>query len=312
MQELRFVTRVKHSFDSVKSWPGSSSGAHANTASRTAALYERHLLDDTAGDPLFAAPRDQFEAFAHSVRDIIARRWVLTRRTYARENPKMVYYLSTEYLIGRSLANNVTNLMLDAEAQSALAQENVDWIGLLEEEPDAGLGNGGLGRLAACFLDSMAALQLLAMGYGLPRMTRPQPANDGRTRILVNCPRARTPFTWLGLRPGFVGVRVVAKESDQAAGLSDSSARRNPSPAEAPPKIGTVLATPRTPRSPVPRWVGVHLRGRFLLVYKLLLLQVPLVLAVGLLCAYVKAVANQWIRIYVMDSVTVDAFYKGM
>src|SRR5256885_15263883 len=72
-----------------------------------------------------------------------------------------------EFLIGRSLANNVTNLSLENVAQQAIAQKLLDWVGLLEQEPDPGLGNGGLGRLAACFLDSMATLQLPAMGYGL-------------------------------------------------------------------------------------------------------------------------------------------------
>ena len=72
-----------------------------------------------------------------------------------------------EFLIGRSLANNVMNLLLDPVVKDAVTQENLDWLGLLEEEPDAGLGNGGLGRLAACFLDSMATMQLPAMGYGL-------------------------------------------------------------------------------------------------------------------------------------------------
>ena len=72
-----------------------------------------------------------------------------------------------EFLIGRSLANNIINLMLDPIAKQAIKENNLDWIGLLEQEPDAGLGNGGLGRLAACFLDSMATMQLPAMGYGL-------------------------------------------------------------------------------------------------------------------------------------------------
>jgi starch phosphorylase len=72
-----------------------------------------------------------------------------------------------EFLIGRSLANNVTNLLLAPLARQAAAHKHLDWLGLLEEEPDAGLGNGGLGRLAACFLDSMATMQLPAMGYGL-------------------------------------------------------------------------------------------------------------------------------------------------
>src|SRR5690242_18857435 len=72
-----------------------------------------------------------------------------------------------EFLIGRSLGNNITNLLIDPAVKRAAAQRNLDWLGLLEEEPDAGLGNGGLGRLAACFLDSMATMQLPAMGYGL-------------------------------------------------------------------------------------------------------------------------------------------------
>jgi starch phosphorylase len=130
-------------------------------------FYDRHLLFDKAADPGAATARDQFEAFARSVRDVLAQRWALTTETYARQNPKMVYYLSMEFLIGRSLANNVTNLLLDSLAQSTVRQKNLDWLALLEQEPDPGLGNGGLGRLAACFLDSMATLQLPAMGYGL-------------------------------------------------------------------------------------------------------------------------------------------------
>jgi starch phosphorylase len=131
------------------------------------ALYERHLLFDNVVQPTAAGARERFEAFARSVRDILSQRWVLTEDTYAREDPKRVYYLSMEFLIGRSLANNVTNLLLDSLARQAVKQKNLDWLGLLEQEPDAGLGNGGLGRLAACFLDSMASMQLPAMGYGL-------------------------------------------------------------------------------------------------------------------------------------------------
>jgi starch phosphorylase len=131
------------------------------------ALYERHLLFDNIIRPTGAGARERFEAFARSVRDILSQRWVLTEDTYERENPKRVYYLSMEFLIGRSLANNATNLLLDPVAKQAVRQKNLDWLGLLDQEPDAGLGNGGLGRLAACFLDSMATMQLPAMGYGL-------------------------------------------------------------------------------------------------------------------------------------------------
>ena len=131
------------------------------------ALYERHLIFDNVVDPATAHPRERFEAIARSVRDVLSQRWVHTERSYERENPKRVYYLSMEFLLGRSLANNLTNLLLDSFARQAAARKNLEWLELLEREPDAGLGNGGLGRLAACFLDSMATMELPAMSYGL-------------------------------------------------------------------------------------------------------------------------------------------------
>jgi starch phosphorylase len=130
-------------------------------------LYERHLLFDNITDPAAITSGARFEAFSRSVRDILSQRWVLTQKTYASADPKRVYYLSMEYLIGRSLTNNISNLLLDSIANQAVQQERLDWNDLLEQEPDAGLGNGGLGRLAACFIDSMATMQLPAMGYGL-------------------------------------------------------------------------------------------------------------------------------------------------
>jgi len=131
------------------------------------ALYERHLLFDDVVDLNAAGARERFEAAARSVRDVLSQRWILTDSTYEEKNPKRVYYLSMEFLIGRSLSNNVVNLLLDPFAKQLVGHKNLNWLGLLEQEPDAGLGNGGLGRLAACFLDSMATMQLPAMGYGL-------------------------------------------------------------------------------------------------------------------------------------------------
>jgi glycogen phosphorylase len=131
------------------------------------ALYERHLLFDNVVKLSATDSRQRFEAFARSVRDILSQRWVATEETYERENPKRIYYFSIEFLIGRSLANNITNLLLDSVKNEAIKQKNLEWLEMLEQEPDAGLGNGGLGRLAACFLDSMATMQLPAMGYGL-------------------------------------------------------------------------------------------------------------------------------------------------
>jgi len=139
----------------------------AHIAGTLHGLYERHLLFDNGVDPAITNAREHYEAFARSVRDILSQRWVLTNRTYHRANPKRIYYLSMEFLIGRSLANNVTNLLLDPVLADVINQKDVDWLALLQKEPDAGLGNGGLGRLAACFLDSMATMQLPAMGYGL-------------------------------------------------------------------------------------------------------------------------------------------------
>ena len=131
------------------------------------ALYERHLTFDDVIPVEEAGPRERYEAIARSVRDVLSQRWIATERTYARRNPKRVYYLSMEYLIGRSLSNNVVNLLLDGHVARIAEEKEIDLEGVLESEPDAGLGNGGLGRLAACFLDSMATLQLPAMGYGL-------------------------------------------------------------------------------------------------------------------------------------------------
>lgn len=131
------------------------------------ALYERHLAFDNIVDLAAIDARGRFEAFAHAVRDVLSRRWVETEDTYTRRDPKRVYYLSMEFLIGRSLANNVMNLLLDRTVKQAIDDDGIDWPALLDQEPDAGLGNGGLGRLAACFMESMATMEIPAMGYGL-------------------------------------------------------------------------------------------------------------------------------------------------
>ena len=131
------------------------------------ALYERHLTFDHVVDVKKADLREQFEAAAHSIRDIISQRWLQTEKTYDQKNPKRVYYLSMEFLLGRSLFNNVTNALLGSFAFEAMKKRELDALAFAEKEPDAGLGNGGLGRLAACFIDSMATMQIPGMGYGL-------------------------------------------------------------------------------------------------------------------------------------------------
>jgi starch phosphorylase len=131
------------------------------------AFYERHVTFDQVVAETETTDRDKFEAIARSIRDMLSQRWLKTEQTYQQRNAKRVYYLSMEFLLGRALANNISNLRLGPEAQQFAKQHQLDPLQINEQEPDAGLGNGGLGRLAACFLDSMATLGIAGMGYGL-------------------------------------------------------------------------------------------------------------------------------------------------
>jgi glycogen phosphorylase len=131
------------------------------------ALYERRLVFDHIIDPKDANPREQFEAVSWAIRDVLSQRWLRTQKHHDHANPKQVYYLSMEFLIGRSLGNNVANLLLSPLAESVEKVKGLRLSEVLEQEPDAGLGNGGLGRLAACFIDSLATLEIPAIGYGL-------------------------------------------------------------------------------------------------------------------------------------------------
>src|SRR5215510_7601611 len=106
-------------------------------------LYERHLLFDNVTDPAAASARDRYEAFARSARDVLSQRWVRTEQSYDRSNPKRIYYISMEFLIGRSLANNVTNLLLVPVVDDVVKRNALEGLGLLEKYPDAVLGNSG-------------------------------------------------------------------------------------------------------------------------------------------------------------------------
>ena len=126
-----------------------------------------HIRYSLAKDIDNATPRDQYTAFANAVRDRIVERWINTQDEYHRQNTKRVYYMSLEFLMGRLLGNNVINLKADRLCREALKEYGIDWNDLRDYETDAGLGNGGLGRLAACYLDSMSTLDLAGMGYGI-------------------------------------------------------------------------------------------------------------------------------------------------
>src|SRR4051812_35124562 len=144
--------------------------ARATAPNEAAALlhsFTNHLLYSLAKDQYSATARDRFMSLAMTVRDRLIERWIATQQRYYKKDAKRVYYLSAEFLMGRALLNNMISLGIYEECKEALRMLNLDLHDLLEQEADAGLGNGGLGRLAACFLDSMATLNMPGYGYGI-------------------------------------------------------------------------------------------------------------------------------------------------
>jgi glycogen phosphorylase len=129
--------------------------------------YAEHLKFTLGVDRYSSSNYDRYMALALTVRDRLINQWMKTQQTHYKNDVKRIYYLSLEFLIGRSMGNNVINMGLQPAVESALSELGYSWEELREEEIDAGLGNGGLGRLAACFLDSMATLNLPSFGYGL-------------------------------------------------------------------------------------------------------------------------------------------------
>jgi starch phosphorylase len=126
-----------------------------------------HLLFTCARMLREASPRDFYHAMALAVRDRLVHRWLATQRTYEERDVKVAYYLSSEFLTGRSLGLCLLNTGLYEAADAFAAERGIDLIDVLDQEGDPALGNGGLGRLAACFMDSLATLNLPAVGYGI-------------------------------------------------------------------------------------------------------------------------------------------------
>ncbi len=125
----------------------------------TKTLYRKNLDE--------ASPQQIFQAVSYAIKDQIVEDWMDTQKAYEKQDAKMVYYLSMEFLMGRALGNNLINMMAYKEAREALEELGLDLNIVEDQEPDAALGNGGLGRLAACFLDSLATLGYPAYGCGM-------------------------------------------------------------------------------------------------------------------------------------------------
>jgi starch phosphorylase len=129
--------------------------------------FAENLKYSMGVDSYSATENDRYMALAYAVRDRLINQWLQTQRTHHKQDVKRVYYLSLEFLMGRAMGNNVINAGIEGAVREALDELGYDFEEIRDQETDMGLGNGGLGRLAACFIDSMATLDLPAFGYGL-------------------------------------------------------------------------------------------------------------------------------------------------
>ncbi len=138
-----------------------------HTSADIAQDFAEHLKYSLDADVYHTTPEGRYTALAYAIRDRIIHQWDISRKTQRAANTKRVYYLSLEFLMGRAMTNNIINMNLEKEVGEAMSELGYRYEDLADVEPDAGLGNGGLGRLAACFLDSLATLELPAYGYGI-------------------------------------------------------------------------------------------------------------------------------------------------
>ncbi len=149
--------------EKIPEWP--------NLCDATAEALKRNILHHVRSfqgcDPERARQSDVYMALAYTLRDIMTEKWIATQSLYYEKEKKRVYYLSLEFLIGRSLSNSILNLGIWEPVKTAVEELGFELADLVEEEEDAALGNGGLGRLAACFMDSIATLKIPAYGYGI-------------------------------------------------------------------------------------------------------------------------------------------------
>jgi starch phosphorylase len=142
-----------------------------NYTGETVEALKRAIMDNLyyreARIPAVATRNDWYLAVSYTVRDRIMNRWIKTIDTIVKKDVRVVSYFSAEFLMGPHLVNNMINLGIYEQMKEAAAQLNLDLEALIDQEEEPGLGNGGLGRLAACFMDSLTTLEIKAIGYGV-------------------------------------------------------------------------------------------------------------------------------------------------
>jgi len=162
---MKVMERVESQIDKDgATWP---TPAFPSTVNAIKENIIHHLMSFQGRDPERSGARDVYKALAYTMRDLMVQKWISTQKTFYAKEKKRVYYLSLEFLIGRSLGNSMTNLGILEDAKQAVEELGFDMAEIRDQEEDAALGNGGLGRLAACFMDSIATLKIPAYGYGI-------------------------------------------------------------------------------------------------------------------------------------------------
>jgi len=159
LEKIKTQTNREKGRDSIESYPPTV------TAIKESIIH--HLMSFQGRDPERSGAQDVYMALAYTMRDVLIQKWISTQKTFYAKEKKRVYYLSLEFLIGRSLGNSVSNLGLFQDVKRAVEELGFEMDEIRDQEEDAALGNGGLGRLAACFMDSIATLKIPAYGYGI-------------------------------------------------------------------------------------------------------------------------------------------------
>ena len=161
---MKVLENVETETEKTREWPSVPLPSNVNTIKEN---IIHHLMSFQGRDPERSGAPDVYKALAYTMRDLMVQKWISTQKTFYAKEKKRVYYLSLEFLIGRSLGSSMINMGIMDDVRQAVEELGFDLPEIRNQEEDAALGNGGLGRLAACFMDSIATLKIPAYGYGI-------------------------------------------------------------------------------------------------------------------------------------------------